>query len=297
MPDSAPDRERGPGRRASLIRRVLDLDLEVARAYRRWWRPVLLLAAVIFVPLYLLDLTIVELVDAGFGDNVAGFLALLAGAVAVMITSLFGQVLLAGVIGRWLVRPARGSAPEAVEVARRLRFGQLVLLGLASVALTITGLALLIVPGVVLAVMLAPAAPVMNIEGRAVGGSLRRAVGLVRSDFWLAFWVLLPVKLASYLAGLAVSHGSAVILGDETLAADLASLVSSVLISPIYAIAAVVLTLRLIASAGPCRPVIPVQSETGPEPAPGRFSAASRAPGGASGSASPGSRRRRPRSP
>lgn len=252
MPDSTPDHGSRPGRRRNLTRRVLDLDREVARGYRRWWRQILLLAAVVFVPLYLLDLAIEELVDAGLGDNVAGFLALLAGALAVMVTSLFGQVLLAGVIGRWLARPAAGSAPEAVAVARRLRFGHLVLLGLISVALTVAGLALLIVPGLVTAVMLAPAAPILNLEGRGIRGALRRSVQLVRSDFWLAFWVLLPVKLLSYLAGQGVSQASSAILGDGAVGAELTNLLSSVLISPVFSIAAVVLTLHLIA--GPGRP-------------------------------------------
>ena len=77
-------------------------------------------------------------------------------------------------------------------------------------------------------------------------GSLRRSFDLVRGNFWFVFWVLVPIELAGDALGSGAEHLAHDLLGESFLATWLSEAVSNLLLSPVFAIAAVLLTTRLI---------------------------------------------------
>jgi hypothetical protein len=79
-------------------------------------------------------------------------------------------------------------------------------------------------------------------------GALRRSASLVRHDFWLVFLVLAPVELVGDAVAELVGHLVHGILGDSFLAIWLAESASNIVFTPIFALAAVLLTLDLIAT-------------------------------------------------
>ncbi|HMC50034.1 MAG TPA: hypothetical protein VKH20_05260 [Solirubrobacterales bacterium] len=87
----------------------------------------------------------------------------------------------------------------------------------------------------------------IEIEERSAVGALRRSVQLVRGSFWLVLWVLLPIEIL----GDAIGGGLAGLvhreLGDTFLASWLAEAIANSFLSPIFAVAAVLLTVELIA--------------------------------------------------
>jgi hypothetical protein len=70
----------------------------------------------------------------------------------------------------------------------------------------------------------------------------------VRGRFWLVFAVLVPIELVSDgLTDLATA-GAHSLLGDSLIAAWLTDTASNIVLTPFYAVAAVLLTLDLIAA-------------------------------------------------
>jgi hypothetical protein len=228
-----------PHRRlAALARRVGGTYAGIARIYRDWWGAILPLGLVVFVPLGLLDAAAAQVeVDSLQLDNGFKVFAAIAAAGAVTTTGLLGEVLFAGAIALSLTHPEGERPPPLRRLARRISYGRLIVLDVAYVVLVAIGLLLLVVPGVVAFVLLGLAGPAVELEERTVRGALARSFRLVRADFWLVFWVLVPIELAGDALGSAAEH----------LAHDL-------LLSPVFAIAAVLLATRLIAAidgAGP----------------------------------------------
>lgn len=206
----------------------------------------LLLAAIIFIPLSLLDLLIEKLAEAGHEEHGVEVLALLTAGLTSTVSELLGQVLLAGAIALWLAGSADGSPLPLRVIARKLMYGRLILLDLVFVLLVFAAALFLILPGLVVFVFLALAGPVVELEHRRILAALRRSVRLVRTDFWLAFWVLLPVELGSYWLSEALGFAGGRILSDAATGSEIATVFSNVVLSPLFSIAAVLLTLHLI---------------------------------------------------
>lgn len=215
------------------------------RTYRAWAPS--LLALVVFVPLALLDaLTMdVELdaLDVTSGIKLA---AVVLAVGAITTTGLLGEVFFSGAIAISLTHAHGEKPPPLREIARRLRYGRLIAVDLAYVALVAIGLLLGIVPGLLAFVWLALSGPVVELENRSAKGALARSIGLVGGNFWLVLWVLLPIQvvgdgLGHLLAGLV--HD---LFGDTFVATWLAEAVSDLALSPIFAVAAVLLTVELM---------------------------------------------------
>jgi hypothetical protein len=116
------------------------------------------------------------------------------------------------------------------------------------VILVAAGLLLFFVPGALAFVWLGLAGPVVELEERTVRGALARSWRLVRGNFWFVFWVLVPIEVAGDAIGEGVAalvHGA---LGHSFLASWLAESLSNIALSPIFALAAVLLTVELIAA-------------------------------------------------
>jgi hypothetical protein len=231
----------------TLPHRLTATYVRIWRTYRSWASSIVLLAVIVFVPLGLLNaLTMnVELdsLDVTSGIKLAG----LALAVAVVTaTGLIGEVFFSGAIAISLTHPHGEDPPPLREIARRLSYGRLIAVDLVFVALVALGLLLGLVPGILVFVWLGLAGPVVELEDRSTTGALRRSVALVRGNFWLVFGVLAPIELVGDAIGgglAALVHG---LLGHTFVATWLAEAVSDAALAPVFAVAAVLLTVELM---------------------------------------------------
>lgn len=217
------------------------------RTYRSWAPSILALALVVFLPLGLLDALAahvdVDSLDLANGIKVTAIL-LAAGAVA--MTGLLGEIFFSGAIAISLTHPHGEKPPSLREIAGRVKYGRLILVDVAFVAIVAVGLALGIIPGVLIFVFLGLAGPVVEIEERSAHRALLRSFQLVRGSFWLVFWVLVPIEVAGDAIGNGLASLVHHLFGDTFLATWLAEAVSNIALSPIFAVAAVLLTVDLI---------------------------------------------------
>jgi hypothetical protein len=170
--------------------------------YRRHWRTLLAIAAVVVVPLTLLQYLLGDLVrtqgettrngvveTATWSVGIAGLLAALAGILMYLV--------LTGAITRAVAAEVVGEDPS-VEQSYRFGFHRLgsvllvsVLVGLA----TIGGLILFVIPGIYIGVRLAVSIEALVVEGRRGTEAMGRSWGLVGGHWWHAFGTLLVAAL------------------------------------------------------------------------------------------------------
>jgi hypothetical protein len=220
---------------------------QIWRTYWNWAPSILLLAVIVFVPLGLLNsLTMhVELDSLDITNGLK--LAALALAVGVVTaTGLLGEVFFSGAIAVSLTHPHGEEPPPLREIARRLRYGRLIAVDLAFVAIVAVGLLLGFLPGLLAFVWFGLAGPVVELEEQTATGALRRSLQLVRGDFWLVFWVLVPIELAGDAIGGGLAALVHAILGHTFLATWLAEAVADAALAPVFAVAAVLLTVKEI---------------------------------------------------
>jgi hypothetical protein len=231
----------------SLARRLGSLYAQIWRTYRSWAPGLLLLGVVVFVPLGLLDAAAAE-VDLDSLDLTSGvkIAALIAAIGAVTTTSLLGEVFFSGAVAVALTNPEGEGLPPLREIAGRLKYGRLIAVDIVYVLIVAVGLLLLFVPGVLVFVLLGLAGPVVEIEDRTVRGALARSWRLVRGNFWLTFLVLVPVEIVGDTIGEGIDSFIHSTLGHSFLTSWLAESLSNLAFSPIFAVAAVLLTLELI---------------------------------------------------
>jgi hypothetical protein len=220
---------------------------DIWRTYWGWMPSLLIFAVLVFVPLGLLDALSLQIdvdsLDLTSGVKVA---ALVFAVGAVTMTGLLGEIFFSGAIAISLTHPHGERPPRAREIARQIKYGRLIVVDVAFVAIVALGLLLGLVPGVLAFVFLGLAGPIVEIEERSAAAALRRSFQLVRGSFWLVLWVLLPIEVA----GDAIGGGFANLihheLGDTLLATWLAEAVSNAFLSPVFAVASVILTVELI---------------------------------------------------
>jgi hypothetical protein len=170
--------------------------------YRRHWRTLLAIAAVVVVPLTLLQYLFGYLVrtqgettrngvveTATWSVGIAGLLAALAGILMYLV--------LTGAITRAVAAEVAGEDPS-LEQSYRFGFHRLgsvllvsVLVGLA----TIGGLILFIIPGIYIGVRLCVSIEALVVEGRRGTEAMGRSWGLVGGHWWHAFFTLLVAAL------------------------------------------------------------------------------------------------------
>jgi len=249
----------------TFLRRLLSVYVRIGRIYRSWAPSLLLLAAIVFLPLGLIDAVTTHLdVDQLDLDSGIKIAALVAAIGAIAATSLLGEVFYSGAVAISLTNPQHERPPPLRELARRIDYRRLIAVDLVYVALVVVGLLLFVVPGALAFVFLALAGPVVEIEKRTVLGALRRSFSLVRGNFWLVFLVFVPIEIVGDALGEAlggVVHG---LLGDSFLGIWLGESVANIVFTPIFAVAAVLLTLDLIArkdGEGPSLNPAPAPSE------------------------------------
>jgi hypothetical protein len=231
----------------SLRRRLATTYARIWRTYWGWASSILLLAVIVFVPIGLLSaLTLNVELDALNITNGVKLAALALAVGAVTLTGLLGEVFFSGAIAVSLTHPHGEDPPPLREIARRLNYRRLIAVDLIFVAIVGLGLLLAVVPGVLAYVWLGLAGPVVELEDRTAIGALRRSLALVRGNFWLVFLVLVPIELV----GDAIGGGLATLVhdlfGHTFLATWLAESLADAALSPVFAVAAVLLTVELM---------------------------------------------------
>ena len=231
----------------SLPHRLGSTYARIWRTYRAWAPSLLALALVVFVPLALLDaLTMDVRLDALDVTSGIKLAALVLAVGVITATGLLGEVFFSGAIAISLTHAHGEEPPPLREIARRLRYGRLIAVDLAYVALVAVGVLLGLVPGLLAFVWLALSGPVVELENRSAIGALARSIGLVRGNFWLVLWVLLPIQLIGDGLGHLLASLVHQLFGHAFIATWLAEAISDLALSPTFAIAAVLLTVELM---------------------------------------------------
>lgn len=235
----------------SRRRKIASLYARTARTYFSGTRSLLPLAVIVFLPLGLLDAAAAEVdVDSFNLDSGFKIAALVLAVSLVTATSLIGEVFYSGTVALSLGHPEGEAPPSLREVARRLNYWRLIVLDILYVLLVIVGLIAFVVPGALVFVFLGLSGPIVELEGRTVRGAFARSFQLVRGSFWVVAAVLIPVELVGDAVAEALQGLVHSLLGHDFVAVWLAESVSNIVLSPVFAIAAVLLTLDLIASEG-----------------------------------------------
>jgi hypothetical protein len=164
------------------------------RTYReRFWR-VAGTAFVVFGTVAAIDAVATVLVIDRHVSRPAGA-AITSAASAVF--SMVGVVVYAGILDKVVGAHLHGHPDLTVrEIWRALPLGRLVAADLVLAVATLAGVALFVVPGVVIFTMWSLVGPVLTIEDRSVTSALRRSWQLVRPCFWLTLClVALPLQV------------------------------------------------------------------------------------------------------
>jgi hypothetical protein len=162
--------------------------------YRRHWRTLLTIAAVVVVPITLLHYLIGDLVrtqgeiirngvveTASWSVGIAGLVAALAGILMYLI--------LTGAITRAVAAEVAGQDPS-VEQSYRFgfhRLGSVLLVSILVGLATIGGLILFIIPGIYIGIRLCVSIEALVVEGRRGTEAMGRSWGLVGGHWWHAF--------------------------------------------------------------------------------------------------------------
>jgi hypothetical protein len=231
----------------NLPRRVLALYRQIWQTYKAWSPEILILALIIFLPLGLINAFTVHVDLASLDLTSRIEVAAVFLAVAVLTTTgLLGEIFFSGAIALSLTHPHGEHPPPLRELARRIRYGQLVLVDVGFVVIVSVGLLLGVVPGVLAFVFLSLAGTVVEMEQRGAWDALKRSARLVHGSFWFVFWVIVPIEIAGDAIGQGVAslvHG---LFGESFVGEWLAEGLADVVLSPIFAIGAVLLTVELI---------------------------------------------------
>jgi hypothetical protein len=228
---------------------VLSLYARIWRTYLAWAGTLLPLACFVFVPLGLIHAIPVHVEATSL--NIDSGLEIFGAVLAVLLlvtTGLLGEIFYTGAVAIALTHPHDGEPPSLREVAGTIRYGTLIAVDLVFGVLVAVGILAFIVPGVLVFVYLGLAAPVVEIEHRGMRAALARSFNLVRGHFWLVLAVLVPIEFASDgLTDLATA-GAHALLGDSLVAEWLVDTATNIVLTPFYAVAAVLLSIDLIAA-------------------------------------------------
>ncbi len=174
--------------------RVRDVVAAALRTYRqRFWR-VAGTAFVVFGAVAAIDaLATVLVIDRHVSRPVGAVITSTASAVFSMV----GVVVYAGILDKVVGAHLHGHPDLRVpEIWRVLPLRRLVAADVVFALATLAGLALFVVPGVIVFTMWSLVGPVITIEDRSVRSALGRSWRLVRPHFWLTFClVTLPLQV------------------------------------------------------------------------------------------------------
>jgi hypothetical protein len=167
------------------------------RTYRERFARVAGTAFVVFGAIAGIDVVatilVVDHVSSPAGDAIAS--------TAAGVFAMAGVVIYAGVLDKVVGAHLHGEPDLTVsEIMRVLPLGRLIAADLVLALATMVGLALFVVPGVVLFTLWSLVGPSITIEDRKVASAFARSWHLVRRRFWLTFvLVTLPLQVEQAL--------------------------------------------------------------------------------------------------
>jgi hypothetical protein len=221
--------------------------LRIGRTYLRWAPSLLLLALIVFIPLGLVHAIAVQAEIGSFDvDSLVEVFAAAAAVITLALTGLIGEVFYTGAVAISLTHPHDGKPPTLRETARMVNYGPLIAIDLIYGLAVAVGLILFFVPGVLVFVWLALAAPVVEIEHHGVRAALARSVRLVRGKFLLVAAVMVPIELVGDVLTNLATELAHDLLGETLLSKWLADVLSNLAFTPFFAVAAVLLTVDRI---------------------------------------------------
>jgi hypothetical protein len=137
----------------------------------------------------LATILIVDHVSSPAGDAIASG--------AATVFAMAGVVIYAGVLDKVVGAHLHGERELRVsEILRVLPIGRLVAADLVLAVATIVGVALFVIPGIVVFTLWSLVGPMITIEDRTVAAAFKRSWHLVRHRFWLTFaLVTLPLQV------------------------------------------------------------------------------------------------------
>lgn len=226
-----------------------DVYVRTARAFRARAGYLLLLGAVVFIPLGLLS-ALVDRANDIHAEGASevfdlGTLALIAAVLAQAATTLLGEVFYAGAVGLTMREGEDSPPPSLRYVVRRLSYGRLIAVDILLSIGVAVGLVLLVVPGIVFFGWFALAGPIVELEERGVRAAFARSRQLVRGSLWTVLVVLIPITLASEALAAGLLELPHLFIHDPLLRDWAGESLSNILLSPFYAVAAVLMTLDL----------------------------------------------------
>ena len=235
--------------------RARDVYVHTIRTY--WARAgyLALLGVIVFIPLGLVD-ALANRVYEIHADSPAevfdlGTVAVIVGFLVQASTSLLGEVFYAGAVGLTMRQGEHQRPPSLRYVARRLSYGRLIAVDILFGVGTALGLLLLIVPGLLFFGWFALAGPVVEIEERGIRASFARSRQLVRGSLRTVLLVLVPITIASEVLAVALLELPHLVIHEPLLQDWAGEALSNILLSPPYAVAAVLMTLELARRAEP----------------------------------------------
>jgi hypothetical protein len=228
---------------------LLSLYGRTWRTYFAWAGTLLPLAFFVFVPLGLVHAVPVHVeatsLNLGSGLEIFGAgLALL----LLVTTGLLGEIFYTGAVAIALTHPHDGEPPSLREVARMIDYRALIAVDLIFGVLVAVATLVFLVPGILAFVYLGLAAPVVEIEHHGVRAALTRSISLVRGHFWLVLAVLVPIEIVGDVATSVATQATDTVFGDSLIAKWLTDTATNIVLTPFYAVAAVLLALGLIAA-------------------------------------------------
>ena len=228
---------------------VLSLYARIWRTYFAWAGTLLPLACCVFVPLGLVHAIPVHVEATSLSiDSGAEIFAAVLAFMLLVTTGLLGEIFYTGAVAIALTHPHDGEPPSLREVAGTIRYGTLIVVDLIFGVLVAFGTLAFVIPGILVFVYLGLAAPVVEIEHRRVRAALARSFSLVRGHFWLVLAILFPIEVFSDAATSIATHLSHDLLGDSLVAEWLTDTATNIVLTPFYAVAAVLLSIDLIAA-------------------------------------------------
>jgi len=254
----------------SRSRRLLRVYADVGRTYKAWAPQLLLLAAIVFIPLGLIDALLTEVDTSSLnvteGLKVAAFIGAVA---AVTASSLFGEVFFSGAIAASLTHPEDQQAPTFRRLATHISYGKLIAVDIVYVAILIVGFVAFLIPGLMALVFLALAGPVVELEKHSVWGGFKRSYEIVRGHFWMVAAVVIPIETVGDALNEAIVDGVHHALGHGLIPAWVGEAVGNIITAPVFSVAIVLLTLDLIHARDGTGPIL----KRRPEPVPAGHSA------------------------
>jgi hypothetical protein len=166
------------------------------------------------------------------------------------VFAMAGVVVYAGILDKVVGAHLHGHRDLTLkEVWRVLPLRRLIAADVVLAIATVVGLALFVVPGIILFTLWSLVGPVITIEDRAVTSALGRSWQLVRPAFWLTFW-LVTVPLEVEQAALHAIHYTE-IFEHPLVPAFLVNGLIGMVIGSIVGLVEVVLAYELIAGRPP----------------------------------------------